>query len=71
VYTNSSLDICKKRDIKGLYAKAELGQLVNFTGISAPYEEPTNALVIDTEHNTMAQSLDNLDIVVLNKWQSA
>jgi len=39
----------KKRDRKGLYAKARKGLLPNFTGISDPYEAPTDAeIVIDT-----------------------
>jgi adenylylsulfate kinase-like enzyme len=49
VYLNTSLEVCERRDVKGLYKKARLGQLPNFTGISAPYEPPASAeLVIDT-----------------------
>jgi len=40
---------CERRDRKGLYAKARAGLIPEFTGISDPYEEPTDAdLVIDT-----------------------
>jgi adenylylsulfate kinase-like enzyme len=43
------LEECERRDVKGLYKKARLGQLPNFTGIGAPYEPPASAeLVIDT-----------------------
>ena len=49
VYVATPLDICEERDRKGLYAKARAGILKEFTGISDPYEEPTDAdLVIDT-----------------------
>lgn len=40
VYCQCDVDICSQRDPKGLYAKAKKGEISNFTGISAPYEEP-------------------------------
>ena len=40
VYVNTPLSVCEKRDKKGLYAKARKGKIREFTGISAPYEEP-------------------------------
>ena len=40
VYLNSPLEVCEKRDPKGLYAKARKGELKDFTGVSAPYEPP-------------------------------
>lgn len=49
VYLNASLDVCEKRDTKGLYRKARLGEITGFTGISSPYEPPDNPDVsIDT-----------------------
>lgn len=42
VFVNASLEKCEKRDVKGLYKKARDGQIQNFTGIDAPYEEPRN-----------------------------
>jgi len=49
VYLSTGLEICERRDRKGLYAKARAGLLPCFTGISDPYEEPTDAeVVIDT-----------------------
>lgn len=41
IYVNSPLDVCEKRDTKGLYAKARRGEIKNFTGISAPFDAPT------------------------------
>jgi adenylylsulfate kinase len=40
VYVNASVDVCEQRDPKGLYKKARAGQIPEFTGITAPYEEP-------------------------------
>jgi len=40
VFVDTSLDECRRRDVKGLYAKADAGLIRNFTGISAPYEPP-------------------------------
>lgn len=54
VYVKCDLDVCEQRDPKGLYKKARAGEIPNFTGISAPYEEPQNPeLVVDTsvEHD--------------------
>jgi sulfate adenylyltransferase len=49
VHVATSLDVCEERDRKGLYAKARAGIVKEFTGISDPYEAPTNAeVVIDT-----------------------
>jgi sulfate adenylyltransferase len=49
IYVATPIDVCEARDRKGLYAKARAGLIGQFTGISDPYEEPTDAeLVIDT-----------------------
>jgi len=48
IYVNTPLEICEARDRKGLYRRARLGQIENFTGISSPYEPPETAdFVID------------------------
>jgi adenylyl-sulfate kinase len=48
-YLTADLATCERRDPKGLYAKARAGQIVDFTGISAPYEAPVRpALALDT-----------------------
>jgi len=39
---NCPVDVCMKRDVKGLYKKALSGELDNMTGVQAPYEEPFN-----------------------------
>ena len=43
VFIDSSLEVCEKRDPKGMYAKARSGEIKHFTGISSPYESPKNA----------------------------
>ncbi len=46
VYVHVPLEIAESRDPKGLYAKARRGEIKDFTGISAPYEEPENPEVV-------------------------
>lgn len=43
VFVETPIDICERRDPKGLYARARAGQIKMFTGISAPYEEPDDS----------------------------
>jgi adenylylsulfate kinase len=58
VYVKCDLGVCEQRDPKGLYKKARAGQIPEFTGISAPYEEPESPeLVIDTGKETLEQSV--------------
>jgi len=53
VHISTPLEVCEQRDRKGLYAKARAGIIPEFTGISDPYEEPTDGeLVIDTTDTT-------------------
>ncbi|WP_039990628.1 adenylyl-sulfate kinase [Fischerella thermalis] len=61
VYVNASLDICEKRDIKGLYQKARAGQIKNFTGIDDPYEPPLNpTLECRTDLETIEESANKV-----------
>lgn len=46
IYVKAPLAVCESRDVKGLYAKARAGEIKHFTGISDPYEEPTNPEII-------------------------
>ncbi len=49
IFCDSTIEICEKRDVKGMYKKARAGQVKDFTGISAPYETPENAeLTVNT-----------------------
>jgi bifunctional enzyme CysN/CysC len=50
VYVDTPLDLCMARDPKGLYRRAQAGQIKNFTGIDSPYERPEHPeLVLKTE----------------------
>jgi adenylyl-sulfate kinase len=42
VFVNAPLEVCVQRDVKGMYAKAFRGEILNFTGVNDPYEEPLN-----------------------------
>ncbi len=46
VFVDCPLEICESRDVKGLYAKARRGEILNFTGISSPFEEPLKPEII-------------------------
>ena len=50
VHVDCPVEVCKERDPKGLYEKAEAGEIPNFTGISAPYEEPESPEVVVRTH---------------------
>lgn len=61
IYCRCSLAICEDRDVKGLYKRARAGKIKEFTGISAPYEEPENAeLILDTDQNGVAQCVEEV-----------
>lgn len=52
VFCDCDLDVCEKRDEKGLYKKARAGEIPHFTGISSPYEKPMAPnLIVNTESN--------------------
>ncbi len=56
-YVATSLEECARRDPKGLYAKAYAGEIAEFTGVSDPYEEPSNPeLRVQTEGRTPEES---------------
>ena len=61
VYTKCSLDECEARDPKGLYKKARSGEIKEFTGINAPYEEPSNPeIIIDTEQHSVEEAVEEI-----------
>lgn len=58
VYVSAPLEICEKRDVKGLYKRARAGEIKNFTGIDDPYEPPFNPEVnCRTDQETLEESL--------------
>ncbi|MFP4622309.1 MAG: adenylyl-sulfate kinase [Bacteroidales bacterium] len=61
VHVTAPLSICEERDPKGLYKKARNGTIPEFTGISAPYEEPENPeITIETDKLNVQQSVDKI-----------
>lgn len=55
VFVNTPLEVCERRDVKGLYKKARSGVILNFTGITDPYEVPQNP---EIEINTDNKSIE-------------
>ncbi len=67
IYVKCSVEECARRDEKGLYERARQGEIENFTGVNAPYEEPESPeLVLDTENleveECVGKVLDHLDL---------
>jgi len=65
VYVKALVDTCEKRDPKKLYEQARKGKIKDFTGVSAPYEEPQMPdLVLDTEHASAQACADALVLYI-------
>lgn len=61
VYVQCPLEVCRRRDPKGLYEKVDRGLIENFTGVSAPFEVPESPdLTIDTAQSDYASALSQL-----------
>lgn len=61
VFVDTPLDVCERRDTKGLYSKARKGEIKHFTGISSPFEAPENPDIhIRTSEETPEESLDKI-----------
>ena len=61
VFVSAPLEVCEKRDTKGLYAKARRGEIKNFTGIDSPFELPQNAdATVRTDIQTIEESVNQL-----------
>jgi len=60
VYVNTPLDVCEKRDVKGLYKKARAGEIKNFTGITAPFEVPVNPDININTDKSIKETADQI-----------
>ena len=61
IFTKCSLEECEKRDAKGMYKLAREGKIKNFTGISAPFEEPKNPeLILDSEKLSVDECVEKI-----------
>lgn len=66
VFIATPLEECEKRDVKGLYARARKGEIKEFTGISAPFEEPEDPAVrIDTSRLSLEESVRRIAAAVM------
>lgn len=58
VHVSTPLEVCARRDVKGLYQRALAGEIPHFTGVNDPYEPPTDpALRLDTQHLTIDEGV--------------
>lgn len=61
VYVKASLEACEKRDVKHLYRDARAGKILNFTGISSPYESPEHPeIIVDTERQPIEECVGRI-----------
>ena len=61
IYCKASLEVCEKRDVKGLYKRARSGEIKNYTGIDSPYEVPENPeLEVNTDEETLQESVSKI-----------
>ena len=72
VFVKCSPEVCATRDVKGMYKKAKAGELKDFTGVSAPFEEPADAdVVVDTERlgieECVKKILDSIGVYSMEK----
>ncbi|SDS24861.1 adenylyl-sulfate kinase [Christiangramia echinicola] len=70
VFVNTPLEVCESRDVKGLYKKARIGEIKNFTGIDAPYEAPFSPEVeVKTDLEDAEVSVSRIVEYVKNKLE--
>jgi bifunctional enzyme CysN/CysC len=61
IYLSTPLDVCEQRDPKGLYARARVGDIKHFTGLSSPYEAPERPeIVLDTSKMAVQECVDKV-----------
>jgi adenylylsulfate kinase len=70
VYVDCPLEVCERRDVKGLYRSARAGLIQNFTGIDAPYERPLDPeITCHTDRESIAESaLKILTVLAARGW---
>jgi len=67
IYVRCPLEVCEERDVKGLYKLAREGKIKNYTGVSAPYEEPVHPdLVLDTQKHGLNDCVEQVLRFVLD-----
>lgn len=67
VFVNAPVQVCERRDVKGMYQKAKQGEIDNFTGVSDPYEPPVASEVeVRTDQETPQQSAQKIIEYLIN-----
>jgi sulfate adenylyltransferase len=67
IHVSTPLSVCEERDVKGLYKRARAGKILDFTGVSDPYEEPQNPeITIDTSDISVEES----SAIIIDKLRS-
>ncbi|MCF8224579.1 MAG: adenylyl-sulfate kinase [Bacteroidales bacterium] len=68
IYLSTPLDVCEKRDTKGLYKRARSGEIKDFTGISAPFDVPACPdIEIDTSKYSVRESVDKIFATIIDR----
>ena len=67
IFVNTSLEICKKRDVKGLYAKSKAGLIKNMTGLDSKYEHPSSPDITIEESFTIDESVELIFKLIKSK----
>lgn len=68
IHCACSLEVCERRDVKGLYSKARAGLIPEFTGITSPYEAPlAPELVVHTDRQTLQESANEVIALLLER----
>ena len=68
IYCKCSLDVCERRDAKGIYKRARVGEVKDFTGISSPYEEPViPELVLETDFLALEEAVQKVLSLLRNR----
>ena len=68
VYLSTPLDVCEKRDTKGLYKRARAGEINDFTGISAPFDVPACPdIELDTSKYSVRECVDRIFDTIIDR----
>ena len=68
IYCDTPLDICETRDVKGLYKKARVGEILEFTGISSPYQIPEKPeLIVNTGTVTLDACVKQIIVEMIKR----
>ena len=70
IFVNTSLEICKKRDVKGLYAKSKAGLIKNMTGLDSKYQHPNSPDITIEESFTIDESVELIFELIKSKLKN-